>query len=61
MSLSALDMLARPRQVVTKSNLVRLVRLFRFVLNPLQPFSWSQGEETFAARDFSVVAVTLAR
>ncbi len=50
-------MLARPMQVVTKSNLIRLVRLFRFVLNRLQP----QVEEMFAAGGFSVAAVTLAR
>jgi hypothetical protein len=50
-------MLARPLQVVTKSNLIRLVRLFRFVLNRLQP----QVEEMFATGGFSVGAVTLAR
>ena len=54
-------MLARPMQVVTKSNLIRLVRLFRFVLNRLQSFSWPKVEEMFAAGGFSVAAVTLAR
>jgi hypothetical protein len=52
---------ARPMQVVTKSNLIRLVRLFRFVFTPLQSFSWPQVEEMFAAGGFSVGAVTLAR
>jgi hypothetical protein len=54
-------MLARPTQVVTKSNLVRLGRLFRFVLTRLQSISWPQVEEMFAAGGFSVGAVTLAR
>jgi hypothetical protein len=54
-------MLARPKQVVTKSNLIRLIRLFRFVLNRLQSYSWPKVEEMFPAGGFSVGAVTLAR
>ena len=60
-SICELKMLARPMQVVTKSNLIRLVRLFRFVLNRLQSFSWPKVEEMFAAGGFAVAAVTLAR
>jgi hypothetical protein len=61
MSLSELKMLATPTQVVTKSNFVRLFRLFRFVLTLLQSISWPQVDGMFAAGGFSVGAVTLAR
>jgi hypothetical protein len=64
MSLSELEILARPMHVVTKSNLIRLsrlFRLFRFVLTLSQSVSWPQVEEMSAAGGFSVGAVTLAR
>jgi hypothetical protein len=61
MSSSELKMLLTPIQVVTKSRLFRLVRLFRFVLTRLQSILWPLLAGIFATRGFCVRAVTLER